>query len=125
MAALSSSSPPKLIFKILHRDEWTQAQKDSGIFRGSAIDLQDGFIHFSTAGQSVETAAKWFSGQSDLLLVAVETATLADALRWEPSRDGDLFPHLYAPFLSCNVARWVKELPLGADGRHIFPDLAE
>lgn len=84
------------IFKILSRAEW-QAAEQSGVFAGSPVDLTDGFIHFSTAAQVEETAARHFAGQSDLLLVAVDPGRLGDALRWEPSRGGDLFPHLYGP----------------------------
>lgn len=111
-----------LIYKICPEPLWREAE-DAGEFRGAPVDLQDGYIHFSTAPQARETAARHFAGRDDLLLVAVEGEALGDALRYEPSRGGDLFPHLYAP-LALAAVRWVRPLPLGADGRHIFPDLA-
>ncbi len=111
-----------IIYKICPAAQWREAE-DKGVFEGAPVDLADGFIHFSTAGQVVETAAKHFAGQGDLLLVAVDTAALGEALRWEVSRGGALFPHLYAP-LDPRHALWAKPLPLDADGRHVFPDLA-
>ena len=87
------------------------------------VDLEDGFIHFSTAAQAPETAARHFAGQADLLLIAVEADALGSALRYEVSRGGALFPHLHAP-LPLSAVRWAKPLPLGADGRHVFPELA-
>jgi len=93
-----------------------------GSFRGSPLDLHDGFIHFSTAAQVRETAARHFAGIPDLVLVAVDEDVLGTALEWEPSRGGALFPHLYAP-LGVNLASWVKPLPLGPDATHQFPDL--
>lgn len=110
-----------LILKICPKDLWAQAET-SGMFIGAAIDLADGFIHFSTPEQAKETAAKHFEGQVDLLLIAVDGALLGDALKYEVSRGGDLFPHLYANLNLRDVA-WVKPLPLGDDGRHIFPDV--
>ena len=98
---------------------WNEAI-DSGAFNGSPLDLADGFIHFSTTAQVPETAAKHFVGQSDLLLVAVATGLLGDALKWEPSRGGDMFPHLYAS-LPVELALWVAPLPMGSDGNHVFP----
>lgn len=106
------------IYKIVSRADWNAAEA-SGVFDGAAIDLADGFIHFSAAEQVEETAAKYFAGQSNLLLIAVDPATLGDALRWEASRGGALFPHLYAPLAVEKVAR-VDPLPTGADGRHDF-----
>ena len=85
-----------LIFKICPENIW-RAAEDAGAFAGSPIDRGDGFIHFSTAAQAAETAARHFSGQADLVLVAVEAEALGDALRYEPSRGGALFPHLYGP----------------------------
>ena len=110
-----------LIYKICTQALWREAER-AGVFAGAPIDTQDGYIHFSTAAQVRETAAKHFGGQRDLLLVAVEAAALGDALRHEPSRGGDLFPHLYAS-LPLSAVRWVKPLPLGPDSRHAFPDL--
>jgi len=89
-------------------------------FRGSAHDIRDGFIHFSTAGQVAETAAKHFAGQHDLLLVRVESEKLGDRLKWEPSRGGALFPHLYGDLAAAEVSG-VDPLPLGPDGKHRFP----
>lgn len=85
-----------LIFKIATRAQWQQAEA-AGTFAGAPVDLRDGYIHFSTAEQLDETLAKHFAGQTELLLIAVEADTLGDALRWEVSRGGALFPHLYAP----------------------------
>ena len=110
-----------LIYKICPQALWREAER-TGIFHGAAIDHADGFIHLSTATQVRETAAKHFAGEPDLLLVAVEEARLGEALRYEPSRGGDLFPHLYAP-LPLAAVRWVKPLPLGPDGTHLVPDL--
>ena len=83
----------------------------------------DGYIHFSTGEQVAETAARHFAGAADLVLVAVAAAALGPALKWEPSRGGALFPHLYGA-LPLDAVLWVKPLPLGADGRHVFPELA-
>ncbi len=108
-----------LIFKILRRAEWN-AFRAAGQTRGAPVDLVDGFIHFSTAQQVAETAAKHFAAESDLVLVAVEAERLGPALKWEPSRGGALFPHLYAPLTARDVV-WDKSLPLGVTG-HIFPE---
>ncbi|MBS0362740.1 MAG: DUF952 domain-containing protein [Proteobacteria bacterium] len=102
------------IYKILSRAEWAAA-KAAGRFEGSAVDLKDGFIHFSTAGQAAETARRHFAGQSDLVFLEIEADDLGADLRWEPSRGGDLFPHLYGP-LDAGLVRTVTEAPLGADG---------
>ncbi len=88
--------PDRLIYKICPASLWREAER-AGVFDGAAVDRADGFIHFSAADQVAETAAKHIAGQSDLELVAVSTAALGDALRWEPSRGGALFPHLYGP----------------------------
>jgi uncharacterized protein (DUF952 family) len=111
-----------LIFKILGVEEWRAAEA-AGVFAGAAVDRADGYIHFSTAEQAPETAAKWFAGRDDLVLAAVEADALGPALRWEPSRGGALFPHLYAPLALAAVV-WARPLPLGADGRHVFGSLA-
>ena len=84
-----------MIYKLLTTAEW-EAARESGEFRGSAVDLSDGYIHFSDAGQVVETAERYFAGQRGLTMLGVDGATLGDGLRWEPSRGGALFPHLYA-----------------------------
>ena len=110
-----------LIYKICPESLWREAER-AGVFAGAPVDVQDGYIHFSTAAQARETAATHFAGQRDLLLIAVEAAALSPALRYEASRGGDLFPHLYAP-LPLQAVRWVKPLPLGPDGEHAFPDL--
>ncbi|RTL63783.1 MAG: DUF952 domain-containing protein [Hyphomicrobiales bacterium] len=111
------------IYKICSRAEWEAAER-AGAFSGSAVDVKDGYIHFSTAEQAVETAAKHFAGAADLVLVRVEAEALGADLKWELSRGGALFPHLYAP-LPVALATWVKPLPLGSDGTHVFPDLAD
>jgi uncharacterized protein (DUF952 family) len=114
--------PDKAIYKIVSEPMWRQAE-ESGYFTGSSVDARDGFIHFSTAAQVRETAARHFSGVTGLLLVAVRTAAVKGAeLRWEPSRGGDLFPHLYAD-LPMKAVMWAKPLPLDAERRHVFPDL--
>lgn len=110
-----------LIYKILPHDLWVEAER-IGSFAGSPVDLVDGFIHFSTAAQVRETAAKHFAGQRDLLLVAIPTSRLGNALKWEPSRGGALFPHLYEA-LPISAVAWVTPLPLGEDGQHEFPEL--
>jgi len=109
-----------LIYKISPAADWRAAEQ-AGRFTGAPVDLADGYIHFSTAEQARETAAKHFRGQGDLLLIAVETDRLGAALRWEPSRGGALFPHLYAE-LGMEAVVWVKDLPLGPDGAHVFPE---
>jgi len=109
----------QLIYKILSAAEW-QAAERAGVFKGAGIDLGDGFIHFSTAEQAAETAAKHFAGQAGLVLVAVDAEKLGPALKWEVSRGGQLFPHLYAS-LATRDATWAKPLPLGSDGKHVFP----
>lgn len=112
-------SPPSLIYKICPEALWREAER-AGVFAGAPIDLADGYIHFSTGAQARETAARHFAGQAGLLLIAVDTARLGDRLRYEPSRGGALFPHLYA-MLDPKQARWIAPLPLGAAG-HLFPE---
>jgi uncharacterized protein (DUF952 family) len=108
-----------LIYKICPRTLWREAEA-AGRFTGALIDHQDGFIHFSTAAQVAETAQRHFAGQGDLLLVSVDAVALGDALRYEPSRGGDLFPHLYGD-LPLGAVTSVDDLPLDRDGRHVFP----
>ena len=108
-----------LIYKILRRPEW-DAFRAAGETSGAPVDLADGFIHFSTAAQVDGTAARHFAEESDLVLVAVAPDALGPALRWEPSRGGALFPHLYRRLRLSDVV-WDKSLPLGATG-HIFPE---
>ncbi len=110
----------EIVWKILSKPVWATARAE-GLFRGAPVDLADGFIHFSTATQVRETALRHFSGLADLLLVGFEADALGAALRWEPSRGGALFPHLYAP-LDPTLAVAVHDLPLGGDGRHRFPE---
>jgi uncharacterized protein (DUF952 family) len=111
----------QIIFQICRRAEW-EAACAAGSYAGSSQDQGDGFIHFSGADQVVASAAKHRAGQSDLVLIAVDAAALGTMLRWEASRGGALFPHLYGP-LPVMAVRWAKPLPLGADGRHAFPPL--
>jgi uncharacterized protein (DUF952 family) len=108
-----------LIYKILRRPEW-DALCAAGRTAGAPVDLADGYIHLSTAAQVVETVARHFAGESDLVLVAVAADALGADLRWEPSRGGALFPHLYRELRLADVV-WDKSLPLGAAG-HIFPE---
>jgi uncharacterized protein (DUF952 family) len=109
------------IYKICGQAAWREAESSGG-FRGSEADARDGFIHFSTAAQVAETAPRHFANESDLLLVAVDADALGRSLKWEPSRGGALFPHLYAP-LPLSAVRWTRPLPRAADGRHVFPEL--
>lgn len=117
---VSRASMSSTIYKIISRDDWDRARA-CGRYTGSADDRRDGFIHFSTAAQMTVTAAKHFAGQADLMLLALDASALGDALKWEPSRGGDLFPHLYAPMpTSAVVKAW--PLPLDDDGNHRFPE---
>jgi uncharacterized protein (DUF952 family) len=109
------------LYKICPAALWHEAQAD-GAFRGSQDDRRDGFIHFSTAPQVAETAAKHFAGQDDLLLISVDSNRLGARLRWEPSRGGALFPHLYGDLPVASVQK-VVPLPLGPQGSHVFPPL--
>lgn len=110
-----------LIYKIAPAALWRRAQ-DRGRFDGAPIDIADGFIHFSTAAQAEETALKHFSGRTDLVLIAVDPKRLGDSLRFEPSRGGALFPHLYAP-LPLDAIVSVKPLPPKPGGGHDFSGL--
>lgn len=110
-----------LVYKICDRTLWAEAEK-SGTFKGAAIDLADGFIHFSTAAQVEQTAELHFAGVSDLILAAIDVSALGNSLRFEPSRGGDLFPHLYED-LSMSAVVWSNPLPLGDEQLHVFPDL--
>ncbi len=112
-----------IIYKVCSQSAW-QSAVQAGRFGGAEIDLQDGFIHFSAGDQVKETVAKHFAGQSDLVLVAVDDQLLGEALQWEVSRGGAQFPHLYAS-LDVSVVRSVEKLPLGPDGSHVFPTLAD
>ncbi|MCC6006184.1 MAG: DUF952 domain-containing protein [Rhodobacteraceae bacterium] len=107
------------IYKIFRAEEWS-ALVAEGETRGAQVDLADGFIHFSTAGQLVETARRHFAAEDGLMLAAVSVDRLGDALRWEPSRGGALFPHLYRSLMLSDIA-WHRPLPL-EDERHVFPE---
>ena len=107
-----------LIYKILSRDLWTRALAD-GVFHGASIDVTDGYIHLSTAAQAEETVARHFAGQDSLVLVAFDPLDFSDTLKWEPSRGGALFPHIYGS-IDTAKARWVKDLVLDC-GVHVFP----
>ena len=109
-----------VIYKIAPTTLWREAEA-AGVFAGSPDDRRDGFIHCSTAEQLPGTAARYFAGAADLVLAAIAVGKLAGPLRWEPSGGGALFPHLYAP-LDLGAILWVKPLPLGPDGRHVFPE---
>lgn len=120
-AIVGLMSPPRYVYRLLPPDAWEKAVRD-GRFIGSEHDVRDGFIHFSTAAQVAETAARHYAQQTPLLLLWVETSALGDALRFEPSRGGALFPHLYAALPVSAVVR-VDSLSLAADGAHQLPTL--
>jgi uncharacterized protein (DUF952 family) len=110
-----------LIYKISPRQPWAEAQ-NKGVFDGAPIDFADGYIHFSAAHQVRETATKYFINVPDLVLAAIDTAALGSALKWEASRGGDIFPHLYGP-LQMSAVTTVYDMPLDADGVPILPDM--
>ncbi|GGK37156.1 DUF952 domain-containing protein [Salinarimonas ramus] len=112
---------PSRVYKIAPSGLWEEARA-AGVFTGAPVDLADGFIHFSSAAQVRETARRHFAGQDDLVLVAVDAAVLGSALVWEPSRGGDLFPHLYGPLPMTAVVSQAP-LPRAADGTHDFTGL--
>ena len=109
-----------MIYKICTKDQWDTATENKR-FEGAPIDLQDGYIHFSTSEQVAATAAKHFAGQSSLLLLAIDESKLNDKLKWEPARGGDLFPHLYDVLKVEDVVS-VMDMPLDADGQHQIPE---
>ena len=113
---------PTIIYKICESALWREAER-ADTFSGAAVDVRDGFIHFSTAAQVRDTAAKHFAGATDLVLIAVDAERLGGALKWEVSRGGDLFPHLYGA-MPLTAVLWTRPLPLGSDQRHVFPELA-
>jgi len=106
-------------FKLLRAEEWT-TWRESGLFTGAPVDLADGYIHLSAREQVRETAAKWFSDIDPVMLVMIDLPPLGDSVRWEQSRGGALFPHVYGPIPSSAIAGHSK-LRLGSDGEHIFP----
>ncbi|OWU84240.1 hypothetical protein ATO6_14495 [Oceanicola sp. 22II-s10i] len=108
-----------LIYKIFRAPEWA-ALESAGSTPGAPVDVADGYVHFSTAAQAAETAAKHFAGEEGLVLLALDPDSLAPDLKWEPSRGGQLFPHLYRDLRLTDVL-WSRPLPLGPSG-HIFPD---
>lgn len=115
-----TTAHPSTIYRILSQTAWAAAEA-AGKLSGSEHDLRDGFIHFSTAAQVAETAAKHYTAQRELVLLCVPVAPLGTALRWEASRGGALFPHLYAELSTDSVSR-VAPLSLDANGKHVFPD---
>ncbi len=108
-----------LIFKIITSTQWSDLQR-AGETEGAPVDIADGFVHFSTGAQVAETVAKHFAGQDGLMLLALEADALGAPLKWEPSRGGELFPHLYAPLRVSDVV-WVEPLRF-VEGAHIFPE---
>ena len=110
------------IYKLIDRAVWDEA-KAAGSFAGAEIDLRDGYIHLSTAAQAQETASLHFKGRADLLVLEIEADALGEALEWEPSRGGQMFPHLYGPLATDRVTA-VHEAPLGEDGAPRLPPLA-
>jgi uncharacterized protein (DUF952 family) len=109
------------VYKILARAEWDAARR-GGMFEGSAVDIADGFIHLSTAGQASRTAELHFAGQPDLVVLEIDAARLGEALKWEPSRGGELFPHLYGP-LDCALVEAVRPAPLDGEGIPVIGEL--
>jgi uncharacterized protein (DUF952 family) len=118
-ATVPAMTSDTVIYHMCREEEWAAA-KLSGSYPGSSQDAADGFIHFSTSSQIVESAAKHRAGQTGLVLLSVPAGLLGDALKWEPSRGGQLFPHLYG-HLPVDAVASVDPLPLGSDGRHVFP----
>ncbi|NEW86897.1 MULTISPECIES: DUF952 domain-containing protein [Rhodopseudomonas] len=112
----------RTIYKICDAAAWRDAER-AAVYRGSADDARDGFIHFSTAPQLAGTLARHYAGKADLKLIAVDAAALGDGLRWEPSRGGELFPHLYGE-LPISAVTGVHDLATRPDGSHLVPELA-
>jgi uncharacterized protein (DUF952 family) len=109
------------IYKICSASAWREAER-LGVYRGNADDARDGYIHLSNAAQVAGTLQKHYAGEKGLFLVAIDADVLGDALRWEPSRGGELFPHLYAE-LDFAAVKEVIDLPLRSDGTHVIPEL--
>jgi uncharacterized protein (DUF952 family) len=116
-------STPTTIYHVCHRAEWQYAQT-TGVYGGSSQDQADGFIHFSGPAEVKASVAKHRTGQDGLVIIAVAPQSLGESLRWEVSRGGRLFPHLYAP-LPLSAVKWVADLPLGPDGAHVFPAIED
>lgn len=108
-----------MIYKVLRAGEWAQLQAD-GSTHGAPVDLADGFVHFSTAAQLATTLSRHFATETRLVLLACKVAHLGDDLRWEPSRGGDLFPHLYRPLRMADVV-WSRDILSGQDGHETGP----
>jgi uncharacterized protein (DUF952 family) len=109
-----------LVYKVCSVSEWEEANK-TNFFLGSAIDIKDGFIHLSTKDQLEVTVSKHFAGQTKLLLIGFDIKVIKSSLKWEKSRDGDLFPHFYGK-INVNLANEIFQLNLGMDGFHKFPE---
>jgi uncharacterized protein (DUF952 family) len=120
---MTSENPPAVstIYKVCSASAWREAERQ-GVFRGSADDRRDGFIHFSTASQVAGTVAKHFAGQTGLFLIAIDAEALGEALKWEPSRGGELFPHLYGE-LDIGAVTKILDLRARSDGSHDIPEL--
>lgn len=114
MSAFDSGAELVPVYKIVAGDDWEQACR-TGVYAGSRDDFRDGFIHLSAAHQVAATAARHFRGIQGLVLVAFDSGKLGEALKWEPSRGGDLFPHYYGA-LPASAALWSRPLSLGPDG---------
>jgi uncharacterized protein (DUF952 family) len=111
------------LYKVVPRPIWTEAEH-AGEFTGSGIDLTDGFIHLSTASQVIETVQKHFAGQQNLLLISIDAGKIAEDLKWEPSRGGALFPHVYGT-IPIDAVRATHPLPINSNGEHQFPPLQD
>jgi len=116
----SPPSPPEFIYKIASASAWRDFAA-TGRFAGMPIDIKDGYVHFSTAAQLAETLRLHFAGQSDLVIFAVRTRDLGAALRWEPSRGGQLFPHLYGTLTTASLGEVADCVAVAADGGVILP----
>ena len=108
-----------LIYKVCNNNEWKKAL-EVGCYKGSEIDIKDGYIHFSTKEQLKETVDKHFKKQENLIIITFNTTDLVENIKWEPARNGDLFPHYYG-FIDINFAHNIYSLELGTDGIHKFP----
>lgn len=114
---MGDSADP-FLYKVASSEDWQQVLSD-GTFRGFGIDLEDGFIHLSTGDQIKETVRRYFAGRADLMLIVIDGGGLGQTLRWEPSRGGDLFPHVYGT-IPMSAVQQAEPLPLGENGEHCF-----